>query len=117
MACHLTMPQPSSLLRSAAPHPLALPPSALQHLLECRSCSHIVGTNLLAPHPWPRATASPPFPLCTLVSRKPMAIRYPSACGHRRLGPSTMATLLGVILFMSWYSVNLARNLIRYLEG
>lgn len=28
-----------------------------------------------------------------------------------------MATLLGVILFMSWYSVSLARNLITYLES
>lgn len=42
---------------------------------------------------------------------------HPSACGHSRLGPSTMATLLGVILFMSWYSVSLARNLITYLES
>lgn len=47
--------------------------------------------------------------------RSPSA--HPSACGHSRLGPSTMATLLGVILFMSWYSVSLARNLITYLDS
>lgn len=61
MACHPTMPQPLSMLGFAAPHPLALPPSALQHLQECRGCSHITGTNLLAPHPRTRAVASPPI--------------------------------------------------------
>lgn len=38
-------------------------------------------------------------------------------CDHRRLGPSTMAMLLGVILFTSWCSASLAKNLIRYLWG
>lgn len=36
-------------------------------------------------------------------------------CVHSRLGPRTMAMLPGVILFESWYSLSLARNLIRYL--
>lgn len=38
-------------------------------------------------------------------------------CDHSRLGPSTMAMLLGVILFTSWCSASLAKNLIRYLWG
>lgn len=56
------------------------------------------------------------FPSIPLACSLSTWIPYPSACGQRRLGPSTMATLLGVILFMSWYSVSLARNLITYLE-
>lgn len=38
-------------------------------------------------------------------------------CDHSRFGPSTMAMLLGVILFTSWCSASLAKNLIRYLWG
>lgn len=37
-------------------------------------------------------------------------------CDHSRFGPSTMAMLLGVILFTSWCSASLAKNLIRYLR-
>lgn len=40
---------------------------------------------------------------------------YPSLCVHSRLGPSTIAMFPGVILFTSWYSVSLERNLIKYL--
>lgn len=65
---------------------------------------------------WPR-TPLTPFPSIPLPCSLSTRIPYPSACGQRRLGPSTMATLLGVILFVSWYSVSLARNLIRYLES
>lgn len=36
---------------------------------------------------------------------------------HRRLGPITIAILLGFILFTSLFSANLAKNLIRYLEN
>lgn len=43
-------------------------------------------------------------------------MHYPSLCGdHSRLGPRTMAMLLGVILFTSWCSASLAKNLIKYL--
>lgn len=37
--------------------------------------------------------------------------------GHSRLGPRTMAMLLGVILFTSCSSARRARNFIRYLGG
>lgn len=40
---------------------------------------------------------------------------YGSVCVQSRLGPRTMAMLPGVILFASWYSLSLAKNLIRYL--
>lgn len=40
----------------------------------------------------------------------------PSIRGHSRLGPSTMAILLGVILLTAWYSDKHARNWIRYLR-
>lgn len=40
---------------------------------------------------------------------------YGSVCVQSKLGPRTMAMLPGVILFASWYSLSLAKNLIRYL--
>lgn len=40
----------------------------------------------------------------------------PSIRGHSRLGPSTMAMLLGVILLTAWCSDKHARNWIRYLR-
>ncbi len=42
-------------------------------------------------------------------------ISYPSLCIHSRFGPRTIAMFPGVILFTSWYSVSLERNLIKYL--
>lgn len=42
---------------------------------------------------------------------------YGSVCVHSRLGPRTMAMLPGVILLESWYSLSLAKNLIRYLRS
>lgn len=42
---------------------------------------------------------------------------YPlSPSDQRRFGPITMAMLLGVILFSSDFSANLAKNLIKYLQ-
>jgi len=41
----------------------------------------------------------------------------PSVLAHSRLGPRTMAMLLGVILLMSLSCASLARNLIRYLQN
>lgn len=43
------------------------------------------------------------------------AITHPSARGQSRLGPRTMAMLLGVILFTVWCSDSRERNWIRYL--
>lgn len=40
----------------------------------------------------------------------------PSIRGHSRLGPSTMAILLGVILLTAWCSDKHARNWTRYLR-
>lgn len=40
----------------------------------------------------------------------------PSDLAHRRLGPRTIAILLGVILLTSWCSPNFAKNLIRNLR-
>lgn len=42
---------------------------------------------------------------------------YPSARGQSRLGPSTMAMLLGVILFTACCSDNRDKNWTRYLTG
>lgn len=42
---------------------------------------------------------------------------YGSVWVQSKLGPRTMAMLLGVILLASWYSLSLAKNLIRYLRG
>jgi len=39
-----------------------------------------------------------------------------SPAGHNRFGPITTPTLLGVILLMSEYSVNFAKNFIKYLR-
>lgn len=36
-----------------------------------------------------------------VVPTHPHSCTHPSACGHRRLGPNTIAMLLGVILFTS----------------
>lgn len=41
---------------------------------------------------------------------------YPSFLAHSRLGPRTMAMLLGVILLASLVCASLARNLMRYLR-
>lgn len=41
---------------------------------------------------------------------------YGSVWVQSKLGPRTMAMLLGVILLASWYSLSLAKNLIRYLR-
>lgn len=46
---------------------------------------------------------------------KTRAETHASECVHSRLGPNTIAILPGVILLASWYSVSLARNLIKYL--
>lgn len=42
-------------------------------------------------------------------------VTYGSVCVQSKLGPRTIAMLPGVILFASWYSLSLAKNLIRYL--
>lgn len=42
-------------------------------------------------------------------------ITHPSCLAHNRLGPSTMAMLLGVILLTSLVWASFARNLIKYL--
>ena len=39
-----------------------------------------------------------------------------SPCGHSRLGPITMAMLLGDILFSSDFSHSFARNFTKYLK-
>lgn len=41
---------------------------------------------------------------------------YPSLFIHSRFGPRTIAMFPGVILFTSWCSVSLERNLIKYLS-
>lgn len=41
---------------------------------------------------------------------------YPSVCAHSRLGPRTMAMLLGVILLTSLSWASLDRNFTRYLQ-
>lgn len=42
-------------------------------------------------------------------------LSHPSLFIHSRFGPRTMAMFPGVILFTSWCSVSLERNLIKYL--
>lgn len=44
------------------------------------------------------------------------ASSHPSVLAHRRLGPSTMAMLLGVILLTSLSCASLAKNFTRYLR-
>lgn len=42
-------------------------------------------------------------------------ITHPSFLAHNKLGPNTIAMLLGVILLMSLVWASFARNLIKYL--
>lgn len=58
---------------------------------------------------------------CWSAARRSLSMRwrritYPSCLAHNRLGPSTMAMLLGVILLMSLVWASFARNLIKYLD-
>lgn len=41
---------------------------------------------------------------------------YPSFFAHNKLGPKTIATLLGVILLISLFCASFAKNLIKYLQ-
>lgn len=41
---------------------------------------------------------------------------YPSVFAHNKLGPKTIATLLGVILLTSLFCASFAKNLIKYLK-
>lgn len=50
-------------------------------------------------------------------SQKHWLITHPSARGHSRFGPKTMAMLLGVILFMACCSDSRERNWTRYLDN
>lgn len=51
----------------------------------------------------------------TATFPRPAAPHPSFSGGHSRLGPRTMAMLLGVILFTSCSSASRARNFIRYL--
>lgn len=52
-----------------------------------------------------------------MVNTGRWTVTYPSAWGQSRLGPRTMAMLLGVILFTACCSDSRDKNWIRYLTG
>lgn len=52
---------------------------------------------------------------CTEVAAA-ISARDPSFFAHNKLGPKTIAMLLGVILLTSLFWASLAKNLIKYLK-